>query len=112
MLNTLLRILFKILLFIVAVAIAIIVEICRGLLGGGGSQSRPRDSTQWIRGPGGEMLGRIEEAGDGQLLGVDKLGNIVGHYRPYGGDGGITLDQYGMIVSRGNTLVALILKGC
>jgi hypothetical protein len=38
-------------------------------------------NTQWLRGPGGEVLGRIEEAGD-QFWGFDKLGNPVGTFNP------------------------------
>ena len=64
------------------------------------------NNPQYIRGPGGEVLGRIDEAGD-QSYGYDKLGNLVFRYSSFGD---MTYDKNGMAVGRGNMLAALIFQ--
>jgi hypothetical protein len=84
------------------------------LIGSRGSKSSstsfssgPRDTTQWTRGPIGEVLGRTQELGDGDLIGFDQMGNMVGRYSRLAD---MTYDQNGRMLTRGNTLSASILK--
>jgi hypothetical protein len=66
-----------------------------------------QQSKEMIRDRYGRMLGEIRPIGSGRLEARDRYGRLLGRYDPKWNE---TRDRVGRVLTRGNTLSALVIK--